>query len=181
MKRIIFVFALSLSFSTVFGQKYISKNGHISFNASTPLEDINAHNQQAASILDAATGDIVFNALMKSFEFKVALMQEHFNENYIESDKYPKASFKGKIANISSVNFSKDGNYNVDVSGDLTLHGVTKPISTKGEIRIKNGIVSAISKFVVQTADYNIKIPKIVEGKIAKEVEVNVDLTYAKM
>ena len=170
-----------MSIGMLFGQRYICKNGHVSFNGSTPLENIEANNHQAASILDASTGELVFTVLIKSFEFKQALMQEHFNENYMESDKFPKATFKGKITNLSSFNFTKDGTFNVDATGDLTIHGVTKPITIKGVIVVKNGDVSANSKFIVKPVDYNIQIPKLVEGKIAKEIEVNTDLAYSKM
>lgn len=181
MKRTIVLMLAVMSIYSVNAQKYISKNGHISFYSSTPIENIEANNNQAASILDASTGDLVFNVLIKSFEFKNALMQEHFNENYMESNKFPKASFKGKVTNISSVNFSKDGTYDVDVTGDLTIHGVTKPVSSKGTVSVKGGTVSAESKFNVQPSDYSIQIPKLVEGKIAKQIEVRVDLTYSKM
>jgi polyisoprenoid-binding protein YceI len=172
---------LSAGSSVLHAQKFMARNGHISFNASTPLENIDAVNNQAASVMDASTGEILFNVLIKSFQFKVALMQEHFNENYMESDKYPKASFKGKITNVSAVNFSKDGNYDVELTGDMTIHGVTKPLTTKGVITVKNGVVGANSKFVVKPADYNIQIPKLVEAKIAREANVNVDITYQKL
>lgn len=181
MKKIIVLVLAVMSVYIVNAQKYISKNGHISFYSSTPIENIEAHNNQAASILDASSGELVFNVLIKSFEFKNALMQEHFNENYMESDKFPKATFKGKVSNVQSVNFSKDGTYNVDVTGDLTIHGVTKPVSAKGTVSIKGETVSAESKFTVQPSDYNIQIPKLVEGKIAKQIEVRVNLTYSKM
>jgi polyisoprenoid-binding protein YceI len=159
-------------------QKYISKNGHIWFYSHTPMEDIEGHNRQAVSILDASTGDIVFNLLIKSFEFKVALMQEHFNENYMESDKIPKASFKGKITNLDKINFKKDGSYPAEVTGDLTIHGVTKPVTTKGTLVVQNGSITAKAKFVVTAHDYDIAIPSVVENKIAKEIEINVDVTY---
>ncbi len=181
MKKIFVLLLSVLSVYAANAQKYISKNGHVSFYSSTPIENIEANNNQAASILDASTGELVFNVLIKSFEFKNALMQEHFNENYMESDKFPKASFKGKITNISAVSFSKDGCYNVDVTGDLTIHGVTKPVTAKGSISVKGETVSAESKFLVQPSDYNIQIPKLVEGKIAKQIEVRIDLTYSKM
>jgi polyisoprenoid-binding protein YceI len=181
MKTIFILLLAAFNFYTVNAQKYISKNGHVSFYSSTPIENIEANNNQAASILDSSNGELVFNLLIKSFEFKNALMQEHFNENYMESNKFPKASFKGKVTNISSVNFSKDGTYDVDVTGDLTIHGVTKPVTAKGNISVKGGTVSAESKFVVQPSDYNIQIPKLVEGKIARQIEVRVDLTYSKM
>jgi polyisoprenoid-binding protein YceI len=116
--------------------------------------------------------------LIKGFEFKRALMQEHFNENYLESDKIPKAGFKGKITNLASVDFTKDGIYPVEVSGDLTIHGVTKKITAKGTIEIKGKVVTVKSKFEVVPKDYNIQIPSLVENKIAKEVDVNIDTSY---
>jgi polyisoprenoid-binding protein YceI len=181
MKKLLFFLLVLAGIQYVSAQKYICKNGLVSLNASTPLESIDCKNNQAASILDAATGEIVFNVLIKSFEFKNALMQEHFNENYMESDKFPKATFKGKISNLASVNLAKDGTYPVDITGDITIHGVTKPLPAKGNLVVKGGVISANSKFTVHTADYNIIIPKLVEGKIAKDVEVVVDLAYNKM
>lgn len=181
MKATAVFLILCLSVVHLSAQKYITKNGHISFFSSTPIEEIEAHNHQVASVLDASTGEVVFNVLIKSFEFKKALMQEHFNENYMESDQYPKGSFKGKVENVSAIDFTKDGTYNVDVSGDMTIHGVTKPVSAKGTLRVSGGFVAANSKFILKPADYDIQIPKIVEGKIAKEIEVTVDLKYSKM
>ena len=96
--------------------------------------------------MDPATGEIAFNLLVKSFEFKIALMQEHFNENYMESDKYPKASFKGKITNLDKINFKKDGVYPAEVIGDLTIHNVTKPLTAKGTLEVKGGTVTATCK-----------------------------------
>jgi polyisoprenoid-binding protein YceI len=176
-KLFLILLAFGIS-STLSAQKFISKDGHIWFYSYTPLEEIEAHNHQVVSILDASTGDLNFSLLMKSFEFKRALMQEHFNENYVESDKFPKATFKGKINNIASVDFKKDGVYQVEVSGDMTIHGVTKNLTTKGSIEIKAGSAIAKSKFVLIPKDFDIKIPSLVENKIAKEITVNVDITY---
>ncbi|HLO58798.1 MAG TPA: YceI family protein [Bacteroidales bacterium] len=178
MKKSFILLMLLASFQMGFSQKLISKNSHIWFSATTPLENIEAHNKQAVSILDPTAGTLAFNVLIKGFEFKVALMQEHFNENYLESDKYPKSSFNGKINNNSEINYKKDGTYTADVSGDLTIHNVTKPVSTKGTIEVKNGTVTAKAQFTVKPADYNIIIPALVENKIAKEVTVNVEAPY---
>src|SRR5690606_29851446 len=104
--------------------KYLTRSGKVTFFSSTPLEAIEAFNNEAASVMDAKTGDIVFQVPIRSFKFENALMQEHFNENYLESSKYPKAEFKGKITDINKVNFSKDGTYNVTSKGNLTIHGV---------------------------------------------------------
>ena len=178
MKVRILLVAMLAMFQVTQGQKFISKNGHVWFFSHTPMEDIEGQNRQAVSILDPATGELVINLLVKSFEFKVALMQEHFNENYMESDKYPKSAFKGKITNLDKIDFKKDGVYQVEVAGDLTIHNVTKPVTTKGTIEVKGSAITAKAKFVVIPRDYDIAIPSVVENKIAKEIEVNIDATY---
>ena len=173
-----FLILLLCTFQFAAAQKYISKTGHVWLFSHTPMEEIEAHTHQAASILDASTGEIIFSMLIKGFEFKTTLMQEHFNENYMESDKIPKAGFKGKITNLTSINFKKDGTYPAEVSGDLTIHGVTKPITAKGTIEVKGKIVTVKAKFEVVPKDYGIKIPSLVESKIAKEIDVNIDTSY---
>jgi hypothetical protein len=160
-------------------QELVSKNGHIWFYSHTPVEDIEAHNRQVVSILDLSNGDIAFNLLIKSFEFRIALMQEHFNENYMESDKFPKATYKGKITNLDKINFKKEGIYPAEVSGDLTIHNVTKPVKSKGAIEVKGSSATARAKFIVIPQDFDITIPSVVENKIAKEITVNVDITYS--
>jgi len=123
---------LSLGFFlTASGQKYMTKNGYIGLFSHTPLEDIKADNNQVASVLDASTGEIVFQVLLKSFHFQKTLMEEHFNENYVESDKFPKSTFSGRITNLSAIDFSKNGVYDVNVDGDLMIHGVTKKVTAK--------------------------------------------------
>ncbi len=178
MRTVILIIFSFVLLQELGAQKLVSRNTYIWFNATTPLEDIVAHNRQAVSILDPQAGTIAFNLLIKSFEFKVKLMQEHFNENYLESDKYPKSNFNGTITNNSEVDYKKDGIYNVKVSGDLTIHNVTHQVTAPGTIEVKNGKVKAVSKFIVKPADYNITIPSVVENKIAKEVEVNVEAAY---
>lgn len=179
MKRNLLIGILMLGLTSVYAQKFISKTGHIAFYASTPIEEIEAHNHQSASILDASTGDIQFSLLNNSFAFKNALMQEHFNENYMESEKFPKSTFKGKVTNISTVNIKKDGVYNVEVTGDLTIHGVTKNKTIPGTVEIKNGIPEAKAKFKVTPQEFNIQIPDLVKEKIAKEIEITMDIPYS--
>ncbi len=178
MKTRLFILTLLFISHFTLAQRYISKNGHIWFYSHTPVEDIEAHNRQVVSILDASTGSVQFSLLIKSFEFKIALMQEHFNENYMESDKLPKAGFKGLVKNIEKIDFNKDGDYPVEVNGDLLIHGVTKPVTTKGTITVAGSAITAKAKFIVAPKDYDIKIPSVVENNIAKEIEVNVDVTY---
>jgi polyisoprenoid-binding protein YceI len=161
-------------------QKYITKTGHIRFYSDAALEKIEAHNRQVNSMLDFATGGFVFKVLMKSFEFEKALMQEHFNENYVESDKYPNATFTGKVTNISEVNPAKDGIYDANTEGKLTLHGVTKDVKVKGTFEVKQGKITGKAKFNLVVADYNIKIPGAVGKNISNTIEVTVDINLDK-
>jgi polyisoprenoid-binding protein YceI len=175
---IVMFFLLSIAFA-VSAQKYMTKNGFIGFFSHTPMEDIKGDNNQVAGVLDISTGDMVFQALIKSFHFDRALMEEHFNENYMESDKFPKSSFKGKITNLSTVNFSKNGTYNVTVEGDLTIRDATNRISTRGTIEVVTDGINANSKFKIVPEDYKINIPGVVRDKIDKNLEVTVTMKYA--
>lgn len=130
------------------------------------------------SFFDTQKGEFAFSVLIKSFKFQKALMEEHFNENYLESNTYPKASFKGTITDLSKVTLSKDGTYPVTVKGDLTIHGVTKPVEAPGTITVSGGKVGAASKFTVKVKDYNIKIPATLVNNIAETVDISVDCKY---
>ena len=181
MRKFVIATAVMCGISVgVFAQKYITRTGKVTFFSSTPLENIEAFNNDVSSIVDAKTGEVLFVVPIKSFKFEKALMQEHFNENYLESDKYPKAEFKGKIANLSAVNFSKDGQYNVTATGKMTIHGVTRDVTAPGTITVKGSNITAASKFRVRTSDYGIKIPGVVAGKIAQEIEVTVNSILAQ-
>ena len=158
--------------------KYIDRAGKVSFFSSAPIEDIEAHNHQAVSVLDVETGDVVASMLMRSFNFRKALMEEHFNENYVESHKYPKATFKGNVSNISELDISKDGKYTLEVSGEITLHGVTKPLSLKAEAVVNNGTIQAKAVFPLTVKDFKIEIPRLVINNIAEVVEVSVSFNY---
>ena len=179
MKRIVILFTISFLFLAANGQKFITKNGYIGFFSHTPMEDIKGDNNQVASVLDISTGDMVFQALVKSFHFEKALMEEHFNENYMESDKFPKSTFRGKITNLSSVDFNKPGKYDVTVEGDLNMHDVTNKVTVKGTVEVVQGGVTASSKFNVVPEDYKISIPGVVRDNIAKTLEVTVTMKYA--
>ncbi len=181
MKRL-FLSVIILSLVTsVNAQKFMTKNGFISFYGHTQMEDIKADNNQVASVLDISTGDLVFQVLIKSFHFDRALMEEHFNENYLESDKFPKATFKGKITNLQSVNFTKNGTYDVTVEGDLTIRDATNKINAKGTIEVISGGINASSKFLISPEDYKINIPGVVRDKIAKNLEVTVTIKYSPL
>jgi polyisoprenoid-binding protein YceI len=178
MKRLTFlIIFLSVAF-TVNAQKFITRDGFIGFYSHTPVEDIKGDNNQVASVFDISTGELVFQVLIKSFHFDRALMEEHFNENYMESDKYPKSTFKGKISNLAEVNFSNNGTYKVKVEGDLTIHGVTNKISAEGILEVIKGGINASSKFNINPEDYKINIPGVVSDKINKNLEVTVSMKY---
>ena len=162
-------------------QKFITKTGHIKFFSESSLEKIEAHNHQVNAALNVATGDFVFKVLMKSFDFEKALMQEHFNENYVESDKYPNATFAGKVINIKEVNINKDGTYNAEIQGALTIHGVTKQVQTKCSLEVKEGKILGKAKFSILLSDYNIKIPGAVINNISNEIEITVEVILEKI
>lgn len=157
-----------------FAQNFMTRTGKVYFNATTKSspEKIEAVNNETACLLLAAIGDLRFQVPIKSFKFERQLMQDHFNENYMESDKYPKADFAGKITNLTEVNLSKDGNYNVKVTGKLTIHGVTKEVSVPGTVIIKGNTARLLARFNVLLADYNINIPKVVSDKVDKTATI---------
>jgi polyisoprenoid-binding protein YceI len=182
MKKIkLLVIIFSVAATAGYGQKFITKNGYIKFYSETPMEKIEAHNRQINSALDIATGDFVFKVLIKSFEFEKALMQEHFNENYMESDKFPDATFTGKITNLSSINFLKDGKYDAEIEGDLKIHGEIKKVKEKGTFDVSEGKISGKSVFMVHLADYKIKIPNTVVNNISEDVQVTVDVNLEEL
>ncbi len=157
--------------------KYFTRTGTVIFDAEGKLDDIEeikAKNTSASCVLDAANGDMGWAVTMNKFAFANSLMQKHFNENYVESEKYPKAVFKGKINDISKVNFEKDGIYPVGVSGTMTLHGITKEVDVKGVITIEKGKVLVSSRFDIPLKDYKIDIPTVVFVKIAESANVTV-------
>lgn len=175
MKKYLFITCLAIvSYTGSFAQTYITRNGLIGFYSKMPLEDIKAENNQVYAVIDAAKKNLAFTLLVKGFLFEKALMQEHFNENYIESDKYPKATFTG--AYVGEVTTAKDGVYNVTVKGNLTMHGVTKAIEAPGTMEVKGGKILGRSSFKLKPEDYNITIPSVVRDKIAKEMSVNVQI-----
>jgi polyisoprenoid-binding protein YceI len=180
MKKHSLLIAILLLATTAFSQRYMTRTGKVTFFSSTPVENIEAINNEAACAIDGTSGDVAFQVPIKSFKFEKALMQEHFNENYMESDKYPKAEFKGKIANLSAVNFSRDGQYNVTATGKMTIHGVTRDVSAPGTITVKDGNITASSKFSIRPADYGIKIPGVVANKVSSNIEVTVNSILAK-
>jgi hypothetical protein len=162
-------------------QKYMTKSGTIKFFSETPVEKIEALNRQVNCALDFSSGNFVFKVLIAGFEFKKALMQEHFNENYMESEKFPNATFNGKITNIRDVNLGKDAVYKVVAEGDLSIHNVTNKVRVSGTFEVKGGKVIGKSTFEVAPKDYNINIPKAVIKNISEAIQVEINITLDKL
>jgi hypothetical protein len=175
MKKLVFVVVCLVAVTQLSAQKYYTKSGRITFVSNAPMEDIEAKNKSVVAILDSKTGALQFSVIMKGFEFTKALMQEHFNENYVESHKYPKAEFKGTITNNRDIDYSKPGSYTAKVKGKLTIHGVTKNVETTGNIKVEADGIKASSAFNIAVADYKIRIEPVVREKISKIVKINVD------
>ncbi len=156
-------------------ERYLTKNGAITFYSKAPMEDITADNDQVLSIIDASSGKMAISILMKSFMFKKALMQEHFNENYVESDKYPKATFKGSILNFDAI---KDTATKAQVKGILTLHGVSKEMMIDANFTRTKDAILVDGNFIIEVDAFNIKIPAVVAKNIAKKIKVSFSFNH---
>jgi hypothetical protein len=177
-KLLVLLYFLVLSGEMAAQSRYFTKTGYIWFFSKAPLEDIEAHNKKVISFVDFATGEMAFSVPMREFEFRKSLMRQHFNENYVESDKYPKATFTGKFSNPKQVDLTRNAAYQVQVEGMLTIHGVEKKVSAPGTLEVKNGKVQGKSEFVVAPKDFDITIPLLVREHIAKEITIYVDILY---
>lgn len=171
MKTWILFVLLGLTFQAE-AQKLITRSGAANLYSKAKMEDISADNKQVTMLINTATQAVAVKVPIRSFEFEKALMEEHFNENYLESDKFPEATFSGKISESTPVDWKKDGTYEVKVEGKLTLHGVTKSITEKATITVKGESVTVSCKFQVKLADYSIKNDKL--ENIAEQIDIQV-------
>lgn len=171
-----FLMLMAVNYSIHAQGKYFTRNGNVTFNSGTTLEKIEGINHKAATVLDAATGQVEFTVLIKAFEFERALMQDHFNENYMESDKFPKASFKGTIQNNNDIPYATGGTFKTQVKGDITVHGVTKPLTVNATGEVKDNKLVVKSNFEITLEDYKIDIPSLVKDKVDKQAKIEVDL-----
>jgi polyisoprenoid-binding protein YceI len=174
MKKLLIILAFTIIAHSAYCQLYTTRTGYISFYSQMPLEDIKAENNQVYAVIDVAKKNIAFTLLLKGFLFPKELQQEHFNENYVESDKYPKSNFTGSYT--GDVTIAKDGVYKIMVKGNLTIHGVTKPVATPATLEVKDGKLLGHCEFKVSPEDYNITIPSVVRDKIAKQVTITVKI-----
>jgi hypothetical protein len=183
MKKIVSLLAVAFLLHSAWAQKiYSSKTGQAWFDAGTGMEDITGTNKSVTCAFKPSTGDLQFLVKIKGFEFWSQLLQEHFNENYMESDKFPNSVFKGKVTNMDKVNVDKDGSYPVNVKGTLEIHGVKKDVESNGTMKVVGGNISASSEFTVVLEDYKIAIPRVVKDKLSKTaiIKINCTLSIAK-
>ena len=156
---------------------YITAAGQATFFSSAPLEDIEALNSRVAAVFDLNTGQLAFSLLMRDFQFKNSLMQEHFNENYAESEKYPRARFTGKLVLMPTEGQLRNGPQPVSVQGFLTIHNVKRKVRVPGTLQLRGDELVVTSRFRVASSDYKIKIPALVRNNIAKTIDVSIILS----
>jgi polyisoprenoid-binding protein YceI len=175
--KILFSIILFCGFaSALFAQKYSSKKSLISFYSHAPLEDISADNTKASALFNSSTNDIAFSVPIKDFKFPKSLMQQHFNEKYMESDQYPKGTFQGKISGFDTNTASMQ---DARATGKLTIHGVTREVEIPGTIQKEGNNLLMKSKFIIKLEDYKITIPQLLWQNIAEQVEVTVEFTFS--
>lgn len=166
-----------LSLNSFAQNKMITKTGKITFEASvSSFEEIKAKNESVTCVLNTSSGEIASLALIKGFRFKIALMEEHFNENYIESDLYPKATFRGKIENFDASKLTATSK-EYTVKGKLEIHGKSKDIIIKARIKKSEDGIDIDTNFIVNTDDFGIEIPNLVSQKVSKKVTMKLDAT----
>jgi polyisoprenoid-binding protein YceI len=174
-KFLLSAIALFLLVTASFAQKIGTKDAKVAFDATSSVENIKAVNNSGQVVVNTSSGDVAARVLIKNFIFKQSLMQEHFNENYMESTKYPNSTLKGKISNLSEVKFGTDGTYKAKITGTLEMHGVTKNVEIPATITVKGDKTTFKSDFKIACADYNIAIPSLVADKVAKEVKISIE------
>lgn len=179
MKRLLFlpIFMLLAAGPAMAQGRYLTKTGRVTFFSASPIEDIEAQSQQAGAMIDLSSGQVAFSIPVRSFTFKRTLMQEHFNENYLESEKYPKATFTGQLTNAAQVlKLLPKATQNVEVEGQLTLHGVTHKVAVSGTLQLRDNQLVVFAYFNIAPADYGIDVPLLVREHIAKSVSVRVSM-----
>jgi len=182
-KKIAFTLLIAcVTVSSVQAQKYATRSGTVYFKSNGTIDDgVEATNEQVGVVLDASTGAVAFQVLIKSFRFEKALMEEHFNENYMDSDEFPKSILKGNIQDYNASEFEADGEYEVTIVGEMTLHGVSKKVSQPGSLVKKGDQVMMKTHMMIALDDYGIEIPSVVREKIAEVIDVDIDVTLDKI
>lgn len=176
MKKTILFLSLVAVASGVFAQKKTTTSATVAFDASTAIDALpKAENKTVIAAVDTKTGTVAFEAAVKNFAFTNPMIQDHFNgDKWLNSDAFPTFTFKGKITDLAKADFAKNGSYKVNVAGDLTIRGVTKPVTAPATIVVKDGTLSTTSDFKIALADYGITGVPIDAGKVAKEPKITV-------
>lgn len=177
MKRTTFLLALMISAGALFAQKKTTTSATVKFDAATPVDALPvAENKTVIASLDTKTGTVAFEAQVKGFNFSNAMMQDHFNgPKWFDSEKNPTSTFTGKITNLDAVKFNKDGSYTANIAGDLSLKGISKPLTGKATIVVKAGAIHATSDFTIKLTDYEISNAG---GKLADEPKISVSSDF---
>jgi polyisoprenoid-binding protein YceI len=178
MKKNTLMLALVILAGSAFAQKKKTTSASIGFDATTKIDELpKADNKTAIAVLDTKTGTVAFEAQVKSFSFSNPMIQEHFNSpKWLDSEKYPTTSFKGKIINLADVKFDTDGTYKATVEGELTVHGITKPVSAPASITVNGGIVTGVSAFSIKLDDYGVIVGG--SGKISNDAKITVSAEF---
>lgn len=181
MKSASFIVLFVIISMNLTAQKYMTQTGSIRFFSKAPLENIEAVNNQVSSVIDMNSGEIVFRMLMKAFVFEKALMQEHFNDKYVESHKFPRASFRGKIINFEKIEV-RDKPVNVQITGTLAIKDISKEIEASGTLqRVQGGNISGKSEFTINLKEFGIRIPSAVRNNISDNILITVKMEYEKL
>jgi polyisoprenoid-binding protein YceI len=174
----LFIILIAISFHTNAQDKFMTRNGNIKFVSGTEVITIEGINKSSSGVIDLKTGDIACGVLIKAFEFTLATAQEHFNETYMESHLYPRATFTGKIIEINQINPKKNGTYPVTLDGNLTIRGISRPLKEQAILEVSNGKISGKTSFTVDIKDYNIQVPKVVDQRVAQQIKIDIDMRF---
>lgn len=181
MKKGILTILMAVSaLGSMMAQPLIDRAGMASFFSEAPMEDIEAVNKEVLGAIDIEKGTLAVSMFMKKFHFDKSLMEEHFNENYLESEKYPKATFKGVIKNFENLDFSKEGTFEAEAEGDMEIHGVSRPLTTVVKFEVLASSLKASTEFPISIADHDIDIPKLVIKNIAEVVDVKAAFNFKR-
>ncbi|MEO9802815.1 MAG: YceI family protein [Reichenbachiella sp.] len=181
MKNGILTFLLvAFAMVSTLAQPLLDRTGTASFYSEAPLEDIEAINEEVLGAIDLEKGTLAVSMFIKKFNFERSLMQEHFNENYLESDKYPKATFKGVIKDFAAINFTEAGSFEAQAEGEMEIHGVVRPLTAVVKFNVSPETLRVSTEFEVSVADHEIEIPKLVIKNIAEVVEVRASFNFKR-
>lgn len=178
MKKLLLIIGVLVFFTgTSYSQRYYCNNGQISFFQETPIENIEGKSNTLISIIDKQKNEIAYKVKMTSFIFDKALMQDHFNENYVESEKFPFATYQGEIN--ENIDWSVNGTYNISSTGILTMHGISKTITEKGSITINGDKIKIVNNFKIKFTDFNVEIPKLLISQLTDVVDIKIETNYS--